>query len=189
MKIFLLRHGEAVKKADDTILSDFGHQEAKALASKLSELPIDKIFVSDYTRSIETLEPFRIMSPDIPIVKTSDLREIYRVIVGGPVREGTPSDRIIKDSERATKVWEILKKEKGNVAVFCHGNIIRFFLMRSLNINPDNLWNKMLITTGSISVIEVDGDLIRINAINLIDHSPLKKKFYERERTDTTYQP
>jgi broad specificity phosphatase PhoE len=189
MKLFLLRHGEAVKNADDTILTDFGRQEAKALASKLSELPIDKIFVSDYTRSIETLEPFRIMNPDIPIVKTSDLREIYRVIVGGPGREGTPIDRLIKDSERATKVWEILKKEKGNVAVFCHGNIIRFFLMKSLNINSDNLWDKMLITTGSISVIEVDGDLIRVNAINLIDHSPLKKKFYERERTNTTYQP
>jgi broad specificity phosphatase PhoE len=189
MKIFLLRHGEAVKKEEDTVLSDLGHQEAKALASKLSELPIDKIFVSDYTRAIETLEPFRIVNPKIPIVKTSDLREIYRVIVGGPVREGTPDARIIKDSERATNVWEILKKEKGNIAVFCHGNIIRFFLMKSLNIKPDNLWDKMLITTGSISVIEVDGDLTRVNAINLIDHSPLKKKFYERERTDTTYQP
>jgi broad specificity phosphatase PhoE len=187
MKIFLIRHCESVKTFDDIVLSDFGHQEAEALAFKLSEIPIDKIFVSEHTRALETLEPFKKKNTGVPVIKTADLREIYRVIVGGPIREGTSKDRETNDSERAMRIWEVLKKEKGNVAVFCHGNIIRFFLMMSLNIKPNNFWDKLLITTGSISVIEISDDLIKVNAINLIDHSPLRKEFYERKRTDTTY--
>lgn len=188
MKIFLLRHGEVIKKDNAVILSKLGCEEAKALASKLSEISIDKIFVSDYLRALETLEPFKKLNPNIPIVQTSDLREIYRVLVGGPVREGTSPERKVNDLFRADKIWETLKKEKGNIAVFCHGNIIRYFLMKVLKINSVNFWEKVLISTGSISVIEIDSELIRVNAINLIDHSPLKKEFYEQKRIDTIYQ-
>ena len=60
--------------------------------------------------------------------------------------------------------------------------------MKALNINPDNLWEKMLIATGSISIIELDDGLIRVNAINLIDHSPLKEDFYQK-KVSTNYHP
>ena len=170
MKLFLLRHGYYVEKENDIILSDKGHSEAKALANKLQEIHIDKIYVSDYTRALETLEPFKQKNPNIPIVKTSDLREIYRVLVGGPIRKGTPKEREINDSERAERMWKTLKQEKGNIAVFVHGNLIKYFLMKALNIQQENLWSKMLIRTCSISIIEIKDKLIRVNAINSTDH-------------------
>jgi len=187
MKLFLIRHGESIKKGDDVVLSEKGLLEAKALAEKLQKIPIDKIYASDYTRALETMRPYLDKKPKISAIKTSDLREVYRVIVGGPERQGTSNDRKENDIKRAIKIWNILIKEKGNIAIFAHGNIIRFFLMMALNIKSGNFWDKILISSGSISIIEINNELIRVNAINLIDHLPSAKQFYSKNEVDTVY--
>ena len=189
MKLFLIRHGESIKKGEDVVLSEKGLLEAKALSKKLQKIPIDKIYTSDYTRALETMQHYLENNPEISVVKTSDLREVYRVIVGGSERQGTPTDREKNDIKSAIKIWNILIKEKGNIAIFAHGNIIRFFLMMALNIKSGNFWDKILISSGSISIIEINNKLIRVNAINLIDHLPFVKDFYDDSYTKTIYHP
>ena len=182
-KILLLRHGEAKKIGEDTILTEKGNNEAKALAKKLQEITINKIYVSDLTRAQETMQHYLNGIKEKPeVVTTEKLREIYRVLVGGPERVGTPEDREEKDKQRADEIYEKLLKEKGNIAVFAHGNIIRYLLIKAMDIQFTDLWNKLFLNTGSISVIEKTKEgLIRVNAINLIEHLPEAKEFYEGE--------
>jgi len=189
-KILLLRHGEAKKIGEDTILTEKGNNEAKALAKKLQEITINKIYVSDLTRAQETMQHYLNGIKEKPeVVTTEKLREIYRVLVGGPERVGTPKDRKEKDKQRADEIYEKLLKEKGNIAVFAHGNIIRYLLIKAMDIQFTDLWNRLFLNTGSISVIEKTKEgLVRVNAINLIEHLPEAKEFFEEE-IGTTYHP
>ena len=61
MKLIIVRHGETVGNATEIIeghlpgkLSQKGIEQAKKLASRLKDEPIDHIFCSDLTRAIET---------------------------------------------------------------------------------------------------------------------------------------
>lgn len=189
-KILLLRHGEAKKIGDDTKLTKKGNKEAKALAKKLQTININKIYVSDLTRAKETMKHYLDTIKEKPeIITTKKLREIYRVIVGGPIRVGTPKDREEKDKQRADEIYEELLNQKRTTAVFAHGNIIRYLLAKAMNIQYKDIWTKLFLNTGSISVIEKTKEgLVRVNAINLIEHLPEAKKFYEEE-IETTYHP
>jgi len=189
-KILLLRHGEASKKGNDTILTEKGNKEAKALAKKLQTIKINKIYVSDLTRAQETIKHYtQILEKKPEITTTEKLREIYRVIVGGPIREGTAKDREEKDKQRADEIYDELIKQEGTTAVFTHGNIIRYLLAKAMNIQYKDIWTKLFLNTGSISIIEKTKEgLIRVDAINLIDHLPEAKKIYEEE-IETIYNP
>lgn len=189
-KILLLRHGEAQKIANDTKLTKKGNEEAKGLAKKLLEIKIDKIYVSDLTRAKETMQHYSNLFKEKPtIIETNKLREIYRVIVGGPIREGTPEEREKEDRIRADKIYEELLSEKGIIAVFSHGNIIRYLLAKAMGIEYEDIWTKLFLNTGSISIIEITNEgLVRVNAINIIDHLPESKKIYEEEMKTTYHQ-
>ncbi len=189
-KILLLRHGEAKKIGEDTILTKKGNTEAKALAKKLQNIKIDTIFVSNLTRAQETLQHYLNLLENKPeVITTEKLKEIYRVILGGPIKEGTPKEREEKDKQRADEIYEELLKQEGTTAVFTHGNIIRYLLAKAMDIQYKNIWTKLFLNTGSISVIEkTKENLVRVNAINLIDHLPKAKEFYEEE-IETIYHP
>lgn len=62
MNIILIRHGETplnrarVLQPSDTPLSDLGQQQAKAMAQRLKNEPIDAILSSDMTRAAQTAQ-------------------------------------------------------------------------------------------------------------------------------------
>jgi len=188
VKIFLLRHGEAAKVDNDTILTNKGNREAESLGKKLKELKINKIYVSNLTRAQETMTHYTKLIEEKPeVITTEKLKEIYRVLVGGPIREGTPKEREFNDKKRADEIYSELMKQEGNIAVFAHGNIIRYLLIKAMDIEFKDLWTKLFLSTGSISVIEkTKKDIIRVSAINLIDHLPTKDEFY-KEEIETIY--
>lgn len=172
MRIFLIRHGEAIKIGKDSVLTEVGLKQAKNVARILSSIPVSLIFTSDSTRARQTFEEYNKVNPSAKVETTSDLAEIYRVIVGGPEKEGTPKDREKKDRERADKFFKDLQNLKEeNVAIFSHGNIIRYFISKSLGVDSKSLWEKMVISPGSISIIEVTKNKeIQVKAINLYEH-------------------
>ncbi|RME77576.1 hypothetical protein D6774_04025 [Candidatus Woesearchaeota archaeon] len=157
MKLYLLRHGEAdpvTKK-----LTPKGELQAKETAGFLNTLKIDKIYSSTMERAIQTAT-FLGKSFE----QRSELNEIYRVIVKGPIKEGTPEDREEKDRKRADKFWEEVSKEKKNILLVCHGNIIRYYLNK---MGSDIIWENEL-QPCSLSMIENDN----IRVINYVDHLP-----------------
>ncbi len=172
MRIFLVRHGEAVKLDNDSVLTPKGLKQARNVAEALVKIPIDIVFTSDLTRAKQTLEEYKKLNPSIKTEISQEINEIYRVLVGGPEKEGTPQDREEKDKIRSNNFFaRILKLKKDNILVFSHGNIIRYFLSKALNVNPKSLWEKIVISPGSISIIEINkqGET-QVKAINLYEH-------------------
>ena len=161
MKIILVRHGESegnIKHlpqiTSDTSLTEEGIKQAKEVAKKLQEFNISKILCSDMLRAKQTCKEYLNLKSDIESIEDSRLREIYRVIIGGPEREGTPEDRFEKDKARAEEIFNEILSNDEDIMIFAHGNIIRYFISRALNIDPKELWEKINLSYCSISILK-----------------------------------
>lgn len=176
MRIFLVRHGEAVKVNNDSILTKNGIKQAINVANMLKKLPLDIAFTSNLTRAKQTFEEYKKLDPKIKTEVNEELKEIYRVILGGPIKEGTPKDREKNDRLRADNFYKnMIKLKENNIVIFTHGNLIRYFLAKAMNVEPKGLWHKILISPGSVSIIEVEDEIVQVKAINLYEH---QKKFF-----------
>lgn len=172
MKIFLVRHGEKELSEEDVSLTKEGFIQAKAVAKQLMKYKISKVYSSDLLRAKQTANEYVLLSQQ-KIIETSKLREIYRVLVGGPERENTSKNRLKEDKQRADEIFDEFLTVNENIVVFCHGNIIKYFLNKILKSNED-IWTKMTINTCSISIINFENKLLGIETINLIEHLPNK---------------
>jgi len=167
-KILFIRHGNSIQTDQDTILSSKGLLQAERLAKKLVSVNISKVYVSNSTRTLQTYEAYQKLKL-VPSVKSDKLKEIYRVIIGGPERLGTPPDREANDRKRADEIInEILEEKNKNIAVFTHGNFIRYAIARILEISSVDLWNRLVISDASITVVETSP--LKIEMINNIEH-------------------
>lgn len=54
MKIFLIRHGDAIRTETDIVLTKKGRIQAKKVAKMLYSLPITKVYVSTVRRAQQT---------------------------------------------------------------------------------------------------------------------------------------
>ncbi len=172
-KLILIRHGEAQEDGDDILLSETGKKQAKELAKRLSTMHLDLVYASDYRRAAQTYQAFHDLKPDVPAIFSPKVREIYRVIIGGPEREGTPSDRAQEDRKRADDIYEEitkLTKTGKNVVMFCHGNIIRYFIAKALQLPKEQLWKEMPIDNASVTVIEITSKQATLKILNSTDH-------------------
>lgn len=184
VKLFLIRHGESKKTDTEPVLSTKGKQQAKRIAKRLAQLQITKAYVSSTQRALETYKYYQLLKPKVPVNISEKLKEIYRVLVGGPKRAGTPSYRKQKDKKRADNVIkEILNDAKNNdmIVIFAHGNLIRYILAHFLNIKKINLWEKLEIHDASISIVEIIHNQPQVRLINSIEHLGKKEieKFYK----------
>ncbi|MGM5480498.1 MAG: histidine phosphatase family protein [Nanobdellota archaeon] len=154
VQLILIRHGQKEKESEDAELTFEGERQAKQLATYLKGKNIDKVFVSDMLRAKQTLKPYlHIINDKVDVVTSKKLREIYRVLVGGPTREGTPKAREEYDRKRADDMYEMLIAQEGTIAVFIHGNLIRYFLSKAMKCEPSNWWFRLRIDNASISCI------------------------------------
>jgi len=191
VKLFLVKHGESMKTNNDTILSKKGIKQAKLLAKKLASLKISKVYASDYTRALQTYEEYRKLKPTVPCTISEKLREINRVIIGGPERFGAIPERE-KNKNRADEIIdEILEnaKDDDSIALFIHGNLIRYFIAKILKISGVNLWEKLMINDASITLIEITNDGQKIKMINNTDHLSEEEvdEFYNLHTKEMNY--
>ncbi len=193
MKIFLIRHGDAIRTEKDIILTKKGITQAKKVAKVLCSFLITKVYVSTATRAQQTFEEYRKLKPEIPFVNTADIKEIYRLIVGGSPKEGTNPSREKEDRARVKQFFENMKKlpENDNIVLFTHGNVIRYLLAKVLDIPPEKMWQKILINSGSISMLETQNGFFYIMMLNNIAHLPLSEteSFYKEKVKEEEYFP
>jgi serine/threonine-protein phosphatase PGAM5 len=166
MKIFLVRHGEADSEIEGVPLTNKGILGAKSVAGALKKYNFEKIYSSDLLRVKQTCEEFT-----KNYIEDSRLGEVYRVLIGGPIKEGTSEGRETRDKKRADEFFEELLKKNGDPLIFCHGNLIRYYLNKVLK-SKENLWESMTINNCSISILEFKDNLLEIKEVNLINHLP-----------------
>ena len=109
---------------------------------------------------------------NLEIIETEELQEIYRLIIGGEPKKGTRPNRFNEDLERAENFWnKMIKWKYKNVAVVCHGSIIRFFISKAIEASPKHFHN-IDIYPASISIIKIDKNKSKVVLINDISHLP-----------------
>lgn len=169
MKIFLVRHGEADSEKEGLPLTEKGVIQAKAVAEELMKFNLKKVYSSDVLRAKDTAKEYLKLNPGVEFVEDEKLREIYRVVIGGPVRKGTPPEREGISRKRGDSIFNELLKEEKDIVVFCHGNIIRYFINKVFE-SEKNLWNTVIISNGSISVLEFKKGKLQVNFVNGTGH-------------------
>lgn len=150
--LLFIRHGEQLGEGD-TPLSARGIIQAKKVAKELEQFHITKIYESNLLRAQQTCLEYQKSHRDILTITDARLAEIYRKIIGGPDKDGTSENRQELDTIRADEIYNQLIQEKGTIAIFCHGNIIRYFLAKYQNTEPKTMWAQP-IEYASITKIE-----------------------------------
>lgn len=80
---YLVRHAEKTKEKDDPGLTDAGHKRAQDLAARLVDVPLTKIYSSDYVRTRDTAAPVaKAQGLDVVIYDPSALEEFGASLTG-----------------------------------------------------------------------------------------------------------
>eukprot|EP00656_Telonema_subtile_P036826 TRINITY_DN4088_c0_g1_i1.p1 TRINITY_DN4088_c0_g1~~TRINITY_DN4088_c0_g1_i1.p1 ORF type:complete len:283 (-),score=41.03 TRINITY_DN4088_c0_g1_i1:99-947(-) len=164
--IILVRHGqydESSKEDSERILTDLGRVQAAVTGERLADLlaahPAGVMHVSSMTRAKETADIIATKLPSITRSEPDPLLAEGRPAHNIPCskyREAKDHDRIEeafqKYFERNTE--EVDKKDHKFEIVVCHGNVIRYFVCRALQIPPE-AWLRMSTFNCSLTYIVI----------------------------------
>lgn len=182
--IYLVRHGHAAyadtePKDWDGYLTEVGQQQAQLTAQRLSQLPITAIHHSNAGRAVETAQILAAAFPHIPLQPTPLLREcIPSIPMRGWFTE-IPPERLQESKTQVEQAFAQFfqppddhdESEHHDVLV-CHGNIICYFICRTLQVSVD-AWNNTLIHNCGISEVRVnDKGNLRLISHNDTGHLP-----------------
>ena len=185
--LIFVRHGQYVhaKIDEDRKLTELGREQAKLTGQRLNELfpndKIKKIIYSTMTRATETSDIIRKELPDTIPAEPSDLiREgcVYRPIPAHPAWKPTENDFDL-DGERIEQAFKTFmhrrsanndnvnnnskiinnnSNDEEDITLFvCHGNVIRYFFMNSLQL-PKAAWLRTSVANGSITILKIYED-------------------------------
>lgn len=193
--IYLIRHCHPQyslqkKLGDDNMpLSEIGKRQRSFLNKKLAAIDLDKIYVSELVRAIETIEPFaKKTGKSIDIdkkfneIKWDHWYKIKYFNMSEKSRKKNVANYREMDAEldrHQSKARRILsnlwKNNKGKrVAVCCHGNIIKTIITSILNTDVIGFLS-FEVYQSSVTKLVIDKDgYIKINYINNFAHLPKK---------------
>ncbi|XP_025201840.1 serine/threonine-protein phosphatase PGAM5, mitochondrial-like [Melanaphis sacchari] len=166
--IFLIRHGQYNVSGEtdgERKLTELGRQQALFTGERLRILnyPWTTITQSTMTRAMETCSIIqKQLSPDIPLT-SSDL-----LIEGAPVQPDPPSKRwkpelyqFYRDGARIEAAFRKFihrappeQNEDSYELIICHANVIRYFVMRSLQLTPE-AWLRLSLDHASITWLSI----------------------------------
>lgn len=184
-RIYLVRHGEKVKKMGDPPLSEKGNSQAKATGHHFKGKLVDKIVSSPILRTIETSQH---IASALNIALSIDYLLKERVNWGdGPnqsfenflamwkrassERDWIPSvgDSSIASGERLKRVIRNLENGVNNVILVTHGGIITDFLR--------NEFSNEVLDQSFPNFSKLVDEAILECSITTIDYDPIMDKF------------
>jgi len=178
--LILIRHGQYHLEHDDDAdrkLTELGRKQLQLTGHRLKEISCqlnmkyDKIFVSTMTRALESADIIAGLLPDVPRELPGDalLRE------GSPYPPEPPNWDVVKSRERTAKKLQSYfvdgpriesafrkyfhraaydQKEDSTEIIVCHANVIRYFVMRALQLPPE-AWLRISLRNGSITLLAI----------------------------------
>ncbi len=175
--LYLIRHGQY--EIDDPrppdegkALTPLGIAQARLVAARLRGMDVefDDIVASTMTRARQTAAVIHQSFPDLDVRMTRLLRECTPPTWRKDVMAETPAAEAeacrARLEEAYEKYFQPSPDEDLDEIVVCHGNVIRYFVTKALNVD-EMAWLQMSIDNCSITVIEVREDgrlkLIRYN--------------------------
>ncbi|MBO0992694.1 histidine phosphatase family protein [Bacillus sp. SD088] len=139
--IYIIRHCEAKGQSPDSLLTEKGFMQAKALADFLSDMKVDRIISSPFLRAIQTIKPFA-EKMDLDIETDSRLTERVLSSMSFPdwqeKLETTFEDMDLKyeggesSNEAQNRIVEVLNdilaSDSEHILIVAHGGIISLLL-------------------------------------------------------------
>lgn len=187
--IHLIRHGQYHSKTDNELngsLTDLGREQAALVGAVLIDTPLTQIHCSSLRRAQETAD---IISQSIPGIRTSSTELLWELIPTIPAHledyfqalslqnpefsaEKVPENRLKADAA-FSQFFVPAGSESDNIAIVCHGNLIRYLVCQALAIDPDR-WSNMFINHCSLTriLVEDDHNMVLIS-YNETGHLPL----------------
>ena len=182
--IFLLRHGQ-YKSEPTEHLTPLGRKQALLAGKRLKNIKFHKFHFSTMPRARETAQIVQKTMGYKGRLNGSDF--LHECIPGFPKKlrkkhGHTDEKKLSRHKRRADRAFrDIFKFSKKNRSelVVCHGNIIRYFVCKSLGIDTD-LWTRLDIKQCGITVIQLNLKKRTKNIIshNDIGHIPLKMQTF-----------
>lgn len=199
MRLYIVRHGQTKWNKEkrmqgwaDSELTDLGKKQAKLLGKSLKNIKFNQVVSSPLGRTRETSklvigdrhvdflinENFKEMGfgswegqdPEMLKVKHPEVfnnlwtrADKYVPIDGESFNE--LQDRIIKGIEQVIK-----DNPNGNVLIVTHGMVIQMLLLHMKGLPLDQLWHRQVVHPTSLTVIDVEGDKIKIIKEDDIGH-------------------
>jgi serine/threonine-protein phosphatase PGAM5 len=165
--VVLVRHG-AYADDDDSVdeghLVTLGRQQARMVAERLDAMPIafDSLQASTLNRARETAEIVAEWFPDLDLELHDDLRECTMRTRRQDIMERLDPDEAKACEDRLegtfARLFRPVEGESGrHDIVICHGNVIRWFVCKILDVDPE-AWLQMGIAHCSITVVQVRTD-------------------------------
>jgi serine/threonine-protein phosphatase PGAM5 len=185
--LYLVRHG--IYDRDTTVTDDRignglnaqGHEQAKLIGARLAALPIKMTHLvsSEFRRAAETADD---MAAYLKLTPSRDgsLNECTPSSSNPKVLTGlTPQEVASCDSTRevAWRKWLVPTPDRDTYDVLvCHGNVIRWTLMRALGADTKN-WANQDSGNGSLTIIAVRPDgSTRLVMYSDVGHIPWGKQ-------------
>jgi serine/threonine-protein phosphatase PGAM5 len=181
--LYLVRHGQYDLDAmpPDNLggsLTSIGVQQAELTATRLSVLPIDAVIHSGLRRAQETAVIIAAKHPRLVLRSFEFLRECTPGVPDGYAESFSHLTReaIAQELQQAEAAFDTIFIPAIGVSqheiIVCHGNIIRYFVLRALRARTE-LWASAAMHNCGISEIsvEVDGQ-VRLVSHNDTGHLP-----------------
>lgn len=191
--IYLVRHGQydSYPENGDALgggLTPLGHEQAEITAAAMAAIPVNAIYCSTLRRAAQTAA---IIAGSFSGLEVQASRELWEIVPSIPPREAdyfalhfpnlTPTtiarDRYLADQAFDRLFCPALDYDEHNIIV-CHGNIIRYFVCRVLNVGVET-WANMETNNCGITrcIIESDGRMMLV-ALNDTGHLSLPMRTF-----------
>jgi broad specificity phosphatase PhoE len=179
--IYLIRHGHYEPKKGHLVdgLTPTGVEQAQLVARRCNLFPITAIHCSTLRRAVETAEIIAREFPDVPLYRARLLWECIPCVPRNfpEVAADITLEEMTQYREQAEKAFDkyfkcARGKDKHEILV-CHGTIIRYFVCRVLQLQPD-AWVDMDMSNCGISVVQIKSNrrmvLVSHNDVGHLPH-------------------
>lgn len=192
--VILLRHGQTDENLNGRIsgqgpvpLNMRGQEQARLAAEVLAVLGVTHIFSSPVVRARQTADVVAARLHK-PVGEIPDLREVeygdwegnfFHNVRSHPAAQAVfhdPQVAVFPNGEslpnvqqRGVRVIETMRQQyaQGVVVLVSHGDVIRTALAHYLNM-PFNEYRRLNLDNGSLSVLELFDDWVRVKAFNFV---------------------
>jgi len=185
--IILVRHGQYNldgKEDDERYLTELGLEQAKLTGLRLAEmaLPYTSITVSKMKRAVQTADLIHESLPTVPLHPQDGILNEGAPVKAEPRGSWRPDYQSEVDGARIEAAFrkyfhraKPCQTEDSYEIIVCHANVIRYFLMRALQLPPE-AWLRFSLRHASFTwiVIRPDGK-VHCRGIGESGHFPVDK--------------
>lgn len=190
--LYLVRHAQRAPEAPgdgplESGITPAGVEQARLVADRLAGLPITTIYCSPLRRAAETADLIALRHRAAQRVVLPMLAECSPVIPRGfesAFASVTPAE-FSKMKRRAdaayARLFKAVRGEDTHELVISHGNLLRYLLLRALDVNTA-VWGGLDLLNCSVSVVVCEPRRTWVAAIGDAGHLPPRLQTYVRDR-------